>query len=69
MAGKEIETMSDNLRDLSQSTGMAAVEFTGLTKKLIEASDSMSLSGKSWTTFSIFLMGLFLIQKKVYKLT
>ena len=57
MAGEEIETMANNLKALSQTTGMASVEFTGFTKKLIQASDSMRNSGKAWTTFSRLVSG------------
>ena len=57
LAGEEIQNLDSNLKQLGQSTGYAAVEFTGFTKRLIKMSDSTQNAGKAWTTFSRLVSG------------
>ncbi len=57
MADEDIKSMDGSLKSLSQTTGMASVEFTGFTKRLIKMSDSTNNAGKAWTTFSRLVSG------------
>ena len=57
MADEELSKLDGTLKSLSQTSGVAAVEFTGFTKRLIKMSDSTQNSGKAWTTFSRLVSG------------
>ena len=57
MADDEVTKMVNKLGDLNSVTFQAGLEFTGLTKRLITMSDSVSGAGKKWTIFARLVSG------------
>ena len=57
MVDDDMVKLDGTLKSLAQTSGVAAVEFTGFTKRLIKMSDSRQNAGKAWTTFSRLVSG------------
>ena len=62
-----IQTLAGSLTDLNKSVPMTGIQLKGLTKRMVEMSDSASSAGKKWTTFSRLTSGtpIWKIQNKL----